>query len=553
MPSNIEEFVPHAQHYKLVSVLGTGASGTVFKAIYTPPSHPENKQAVAIKAINLDKTALKLESLQSESKLLSQCSHANIVGYHCSFVHQQYLWLVMPVLEGNVQEILLKLSPIGFEEPIIATIMYDILHAIQYMDTNNQIHRDLKSANILLDATGVAKLADFGVSAFLQDDLMDRKNRNTFVGSPLFMAPEVIAKQGYDTKADIWSFGICLIELAQGSPPYQNLNPMEVLINILQKDPPRLSPVRLFSKNFREVIELCLVKNPRDRASAAKLLECKFFQKRLKYSQIVESILTEYKRLVSAPKSDAPDERVVIGNKILHTPAVAVGVTAPGQGRRSDDWDFTDTKRESQLFSMIEEEKIRLQEENMKAHLLRMQEEQNEMIRHLQGSDAAPPEPSVSMTTPHTGSSLRMQAEASPVPAAPPPTQPPQPPQPTQQPAHQPQPGQLTQPAQPHVPQAELQGQARPAATEPPSRPGDAGASTGGPHFVENDVVTQAASAFSALFDEIKRLRAENTQLRESNDKLRRRILLFSAAQNKEAPDDTDDDTEGPETSSQAQ
>lgn len=334
-----------ASCYQLLSVIGVGAAGTVFKGQYTDPA---TKQITlcALKAINLDRTTVRLETLQTECKLLAQSNHENIVGYYCSFVHQQYLWLVTPILEVNIQDLLLKLAPNGFDEGIISCIMYDILQALSYMEQNKQVHRDIKTANILLNSSGTAKLADFGVSAFLCDDSVERKMRNTLVGSPLYMAPEVISMQGHDYKADIWSFGICLIELAQGVPPNSNLPPMEVIVNIYQRDPPKLPANRQFSKAFKEVVDMCLVKNPKERASATKLLETKFFTKHGKKT-IIDNMLIEYKKVVGTPANGNTDERVNIGNQILRMPVV-VSATIPANSSL-ESWDFNDTKTEAQI------------------------------------------------------------------------------------------------------------------------------------------------------------------------------------------------------------
>ncbi|KAE8304633.1 Kinase, STE STE20 [Giardia duodenalis] len=334
-----------ASCYQLLSVIGVGAAGTVFKGQYTDPVTKQTSLC-ALKAINLDRTTVRLETLQTECKLLAQSNHENIVGYYCSFVHQQYLWLVTPILEVNIQDLLLKLAPNGFDEGVISCIMYDILQALSYMEQNRQVHRDIKTANILLNSSGTAKLADFGVSAFLCDDSVERKMRNTLVGSPLYMAPEVISMQGHDCKADIWSFGVCLIELAQGVPPNSNLPPMEVIVNIYQKDPPKLPANKTFTKQFREVVDMCMVKNPRERASATKLLETKFFSKHGKKTTI-DNMLIEYKKLMGAPVNGNNDERVSIGNQILRMPVV-ISATIPANSNL-ESWDFNDTKTEAQI------------------------------------------------------------------------------------------------------------------------------------------------------------------------------------------------------------
>jgi len=161
--------------------------------------------------------------------LLNLLDHPNILSYKIAFISKQDLWLIFEILEGgSIEKIIQAHYPQGIKDQVlIATILKETLQGIRYLHQNDQIHRDIKGGNILIGADGSVKISDFGVTAKLKKG----QKRNTFIGSPCYMAPEVLdqdGRNGYDSKADIWSLGITALELAHGKPPNSDLTTMKV-------------------------------------------------------------------------------------------------------------------------------------------------------------------------------------------------------------------------------------------------------------------------------------------------------------------------------------
>ncbi|XP_020394316.1 serine/threonine-protein kinase fray2 isoform X2 [Zea mays] len=267
----------HVEDYELYEEIGQGVSAVVYRALCKPLD-----EIVAVKVLDFERTNSDLNSIVREAQTMILIDHPNVVKAHCSFAKDQTLWVVMPYMAGgSCLHIMKSVHPTGFEEPIIATILREVLKGLEYLHHHGSIHRDVKAGNILVDSRGGIKLGDFGVSACLFDSGDRQRARNTFVGTPCWMAPEVMQQiHGYNFRADIWSFGITALELAHGHAPFSKYPPMKVLLMTLQNAPPGLDYERdkKFSRNFKQMVAMCLVKDPSKRPPAKKLLKQPFFK-----------------------------------------------------------------------------------------------------------------------------------------------------------------------------------------------------------------------------------------------------------------------------------
>jgi len=316
-----------------------------------------NNQVVAVKLIDLATfNAQALDSIKKEIQIMYWANHPNIVEFYSAFIDGSKLWLVMKLLEGSALDVMRWCKPNGFEdEKTIATILYQVLLGLKYLHANRKMHRDIKAANILLDSDGMCMLGDFTVAAILNEH---EEKRFTFVGTPCWMAPEVVdidkcardgnflffdfwrpgltlvvydRHKGYDVKADIWSLGVTAIELALGKPPHADKQPMQVVMAIVELPSPALDnpdgkatktqmseAKEKWSAAFRDFVAKCCQKDPRKRyaskqwvivgpmeltiwgyrPTASQLLKHKFFALAEKPDFLVKEVLYDLPPLI---------------------------------------------------------------------------------------------------------------------------------------------------------------------------------------------------------------------------------------------------------------
>ncbi|TDZ41242.1 Serine/threonine-protein kinase svkA [Colletotrichum trifolii] len=277
--------------YKKEYCIGGGSFGKVYKGVDKRTGH-----AVAIKIIDIESAEDEVEDIIQEIAILSELQSPYVTKYYGSYAKGAELWIVMEFCSGGSCADLMKPGLIG--EDYIAIIIRELLLGLDYLHSDKKLHRDVKAANVLLSSNGQVKLADFGVSGQLSATMT---KKNTFVGTPFWMAPEVIKQSGYDHKADVWSLGITALELANGEPPYADIHPMKVLFLIPKNPPPRLEGN--FTKAFKDFIEACLQRDPKDRPTAKDLLKHPFIRRAKRTSYLTE-LIERHTRWAATHKGD---------------------------------------------------------------------------------------------------------------------------------------------------------------------------------------------------------------------------------------------------------
>lgn len=257
--------------FKILEKAGQGASG----AVYLAESLTTGNNKVAIKQMDLNAQPRK-ELIINEILVMKDSQHKNIVNFLDSYLRGNLdLWVIMEYMEGGSLTEVIENNEFKLSERQISTICFETLKGLQHLHKKHIIHRDIKSDNVLLDSKGNVKITDFGFCAKLTDQ---RNKRATMVGTPYWMAPEVVKQKEYDEKVDVWSLGIMTIEMIEGEPPYLNEEPLKALYLIATNGTPKLKKPELLSNSIKKFLSICLCVDVRYRALTDELLQHLFIQ-----------------------------------------------------------------------------------------------------------------------------------------------------------------------------------------------------------------------------------------------------------------------------------
>ncbi|EGC36669.1 hypothetical protein DICPUDRAFT_150846 [Dictyostelium purpureum] len=271
--------------FKLDEKLGDGAYGSVYKG-----THKDLGFTLAIKVIEMKES--ESQSLQNEINILKNCKSPNVVSYYGSLQHEDNVWILMDFCAlGSIRDII-ESTEKTLNESQISFVVKNTLKGLIYLHKQNIVHRDVKAANILLGEDCQVKIADFGVS----EKLNGASQSKEMIGTPLWMAPEVILKKNYDYKADVWSLGITIIEMADGLPPHMDMNPMRAMKMVPIWPPPTFLEPKKWSPLLNDFLARCLNKDPEKRSSPIDLL-CHPFLRKERSPEVLGDLVNQLFRI----------------------------------------------------------------------------------------------------------------------------------------------------------------------------------------------------------------------------------------------------------------
>ena len=349
-----------ASNFERLERIGRGSFGNVYRGV-----NRRTGENVALKVVDLEYGEDDVDVIQREVATLASCRSRFVTEYIGSIVvpESAQLWIVMEHMAASVKDLIEAHGPL--DESTCAVVMRGALNALEYLHSQKKIHRDMKAANLLVSAAGFVKLADFGVSGNLSMTLGAK--RASFVGTPFWMAPEVIQQggtapasgggglDGYDERADIWSLGITLIEMLKGEPPWATIHPMRVLFLIPKEPPPRLDAGG-FGPEVCDLLSLCCDKDPERRPGARELLGHGFVARA---PEVTDELMERIRSRIAAHSQDrraADSDAGVDGTGTMIGGGIAMGThrgggAAGSHGHASTDsgsmefWDFDTMRR----------------------------------------------------------------------------------------------------------------------------------------------------------------------------------------------------------------
>jgi tRNA A-37 threonylcarbamoyl transferase component Bud32 len=256
-------------------LIGSGAGGSVYSA-----TQSSTGRRVAVKVIRMnDCDDVKRVQVENEICLMKLCRHESVLK-----LEEVYrvgpsgeLWLVLELCDGGaLTRLVTRPGGLNGDEAVMAYVLYSVLDALAYLHSRHQIHRDIKSDNVLLTGSGGVRIADFGFATQLT---AQASKRTSVVGTPYWMSPELVRGEKYDAKVDVWSLGILGLEMADGEPPYIDLPPLKAVFSIVTRPPTSPAEPSRWSADFNAFIRLCLTYEGDARPSASELLSHPFLQK----------------------------------------------------------------------------------------------------------------------------------------------------------------------------------------------------------------------------------------------------------------------------------